>query len=103
VDEAGQIGALKIDRYFESGPTVCRWGMQRLTYHWDTPYWHHTISEWSALIAEAGFLIRRLLEPRPTVEHVERNPRLEDSNRLPAFLIFDLLKLDWDRPVAGPC
>ena len=66
--------------------------MQRLRYHWDAPTWRYTLSGWSVLIAEAGFLIRRLDEPRPTEEQVQRNPNLEDCYRLPAFLIFELVK-----------
>lgn len=92
-DKSGQKGALKIDRYFESGPTVCHWRMQRLTYHWDTPYWRYTLAEWAAMIAKAGFLIRRLHEPRPTLEQVQCNPELDDCYRLPGFLIFELVKL----------
>jgi hypothetical protein len=45
------------------------------------------------LVADAGFLIRRLDEPRPTPEQVARVPQLEDASRLPMFLLFDLLKL----------
>ncbi len=93
-NETGKKGPLKIDRYFESGPTVCHWRMGRLIYHWDTPYWRYTLAEWSELIAKARFLIRRMYEPRPTVEQVERNPYIEDSYRLPCFLIFDLVKLE---------
>jgi 2-polyprenyl-3-methyl-5-hydroxy-6-metoxy-1,4-benzoquinol methylase len=92
VDEAGEKGALKIDHYFESGPAVCYWRMQRLIYHWDTPYWRCTLTEWTAMIAEAGFLMRRLHEPRPTPEQVQRNPNLDDCFRLPSFLAFDLVK-----------
>jgi hypothetical protein len=68
--------------------------MKHLTYHWETPCWHHTLSEWSDLITKAGFLIRGLHEPRPTAEQVQRNPGLEDCYRLPYFLVFDVLKLE---------
>lgn len=94
LDDAGGKGALKVDRYFESGPTVCKWKMARLKYHWDTPYRRYTLAEWSELTAEAGFLIRRLYEPRPTKEQVERNPHIEDAYRLPCFLIFGLVKME---------
>lgn len=94
LNEAGEKGALKIDRYFESGPTVCHWKMRRLEYHWNTPYWRYTLAEWSDLTAEAGFLIGRLYEPRPTKEQVDRNPHIEDAYRLPSFLIFELVKLE---------
>jgi 2-polyprenyl-3-methyl-5-hydroxy-6-metoxy-1,4-benzoquinol methylase len=86
-------GALKIDRYFDTGPAVCHWSMRRLVYHWDTPYWRRTLSEWSALIAQAGFLVRGLHEPRPTEEQARRVPKIEDARRLPSFLIFDLVKM----------
>ena len=92
IDEAGEKGALKIDGYFESGPAVCHWTMKRLRYHWDTPYWRYTLSEWSGLFAEAGFLIRRLHESRPSEEQVRRRPQLHDCYKLPYFLIFDLVK-----------
>jgi len=94
LDELGNKAALKIDRYFQTGAVVCHWNMQRLKYHWDAPYWRHTLSEWSKLIAAAGFLIRRIDEPRPTKEQVQRNPHLSDCYWLPCFLMFDLVKLE---------
>lgn len=90
--DSSDHGYLKIDHYFESGPAIVHWRMGRLAYHWDVPYWRCTLSEWSAMIAAAGFLIRGLHEPRPTAEQVKQNFHLEDAYRLPAFLIFDLLK-----------
>lgn len=91
-DPAGRKVALKIDRYFDSGPTVCNWNMPRLQYRWDTPYWRFTLEQWSEMIANAGFLVRRMHEPRPTVEQVKQRPELEDCSRLPYFLVFDLFK-----------
>ncbi len=85
----GVKGALKVDRYYESGPRVLRWEMARLERPWETPYWSLTIEEWSEILERAGFLIRRLREPRPTAEAVRRVPTLEDCLRLPSFLIFD--------------
>jgi 2-polyprenyl-3-methyl-5-hydroxy-6-metoxy-1,4-benzoquinol methylase len=92
-DEHGQKGARRIDRYFESGPYVLNWTMQRLTTHWSTPQWHRTLEEWSALIAEAGFAIVRVSEPRPTPEQVARLPKLETAMRVPSFLVFTLRPL----------
>lgn len=91
-DEAGNKIALKIGKYFDAGPSVCHWSMERLRYHWDTPYHRYTLSEWSAMIAEAGFLIRRIAEPRPTEEQVEANPHLGDCRELPYFLILELVR-----------
>jgi 2-polyprenyl-3-methyl-5-hydroxy-6-metoxy-1,4-benzoquinol methylase len=84
--------SLKIDRYFDSGTAVCTWNMSRLLYTWDTPCWRHTLSEWSALFASNGFLIRRMHEPRPTDDQIRLHPKLDDCARLPYFLIFDLVR-----------
>lgn len=92
-DEAGRKVALKIDRYFESGATLCDWNMPRLLYPWQTPCWQYTLTEWSELIADAAFLVRRVHEPRPTEAQVRDHPELEDCARLPYFLIFDLVKV----------
>jgi 2-polyprenyl-3-methyl-5-hydroxy-6-metoxy-1,4-benzoquinol methylase len=88
-DSAGRKRALKIDRYFDTGEGAMHWNMARLKYHWSTPHWRRTLEEWSALLAEAGFLIVRLLEPRPSPDQLHQYPYLDDCSRLPYFLIFD--------------
>lgn len=62
-DEAGQKQYLKLDRYFETGPSVCHWNMPRLRYRWSTPYWRYTLSEWIDLVHGAGLAIGDLREP----------------------------------------
>ncbi len=89
-DERGAKGAMGIDRYFDSGPFVLNWTMERLTRHWATPGWHRTFSEWSSLIAGAGFTIAHLAEPHPTPEQVAGNPKLETATRIPFSLIVGL-------------
>jgi len=89
-DADGHKVSLKIDRYFESGPRIARWNMPRLDTPWETPYWSWTLAEWSETFADAGFVLRRLHEPRPTAEQVAALPDLEDCYRLPYFLLFDL-------------
>ena len=90
VHEDGHKGARCTDRYFETGPYVLNWRMARLTTNWATPQWHLTLSEWSALIAEAGFGIVRLDEPRPTSEQAARNPAMTPAMRIPFFIVFAL-------------
>jgi 2-polyprenyl-3-methyl-5-hydroxy-6-metoxy-1,4-benzoquinol methylase len=87
-DGAGGKVALKLDRYFETGPAECHWNMPRLAYHWTTPFWRRTLEEWCSMIAAAGFLIERLYEPKPDARQVAMRPELDDCSRLPYFLIF---------------
>jgi len=91
-DDDGRRRSLKIDRYFETGPFNCRWNMKRLKYHWDSPGRRHTLEQSSRAFEQAGFLIRRIREPRPTLEQVAARPELEDCYRLPYLLVFDLVK-----------
>ncbi len=91
-DEQGRKLSLKIDRYFETGPGYCFWNMKRLKYHWNGPVWRRTIEELCTALANAGFLIRHIAEPRPTPEQVAKNPDLEDCCRLPYTLVFQLVK-----------
>jgi 2-polyprenyl-3-methyl-5-hydroxy-6-metoxy-1,4-benzoquinol methylase len=91
-DASGRKIALKIDRYFDTGPMVTDWNMKRLTDHWSTPGWRHTLEEWSALIEASGLMIRRMREPRPTADDLAGAPELEDCSRVPYFLIFDLVR-----------
>ena len=86
-DEEGQKQGLRIDRYFDSEPYVLDWNMARLTTHWATPQWHRTLSEWSALIADTGFVITQLDEPRPTPEQAASRPTMMPATRIPYFLI----------------
>jgi SAM-dependent methyltransferase len=86
-DGSGAKLCLKLDRYFETGATICDWSMPRLRYHWSTPCWRHTLADWFRLLTDAGFAIERLEEPRPTPAQVAANPKLEDCARMPYFLL----------------
>jgi 2-polyprenyl-3-methyl-5-hydroxy-6-metoxy-1,4-benzoquinol methylase len=91
-DDQGRKLALCLDRYFDTGPATCHWNMARLTYHWRTPFHRYTLTQWSGLIREAGFLIHGLSEPRPDRQLLAAHPELDDCARMPYFLVFDLVR-----------
>jgi 2-polyprenyl-3-methyl-5-hydroxy-6-metoxy-1,4-benzoquinol methylase len=97
-DEQRNKLALCLDRYFDTGPAVCHWNMARLKYHWHTPFRRFTLTEWSGLIRNAGFVIRRLSEPRPDDALVTAHPELDDCFRMPFFLIFEIVLAAGARP-----
>lgn len=92
-DASGRKLALRIDRYFETGPRQASWTvtLNGVPRSFQFPSWSRTVEEWSSIFAGAGFLIARLIEPRPTREQVEQIPDLDDCSRIPYFLIFDLV------------
>ncbi len=91
-DENGDKLALKIDRYFDTGPVEYTWPASRQKYEWKSAGLHATLSEWLAWMLDAGFLLRGVTEPRPTEEQLAARPDLEDCWRLPYYLMFDLEK-----------
>lgn len=86
-DERGQKRWLCIDRYFERGPMSYQW--KDWSYEFTTTALHATLEDWLAWFAAAGFSLRALREPRPSVEAIARHPELEDCARLPYFLLLD--------------
>jgi 2-polyprenyl-3-methyl-5-hydroxy-6-metoxy-1,4-benzoquinol methylase len=89
-DESGHKTMFKFRGYFDSGPALCHWTMARLNRYWTTPISRLTIEGWTEATERAGFLVRRIYEPRPTLEDVERWPEIEDCRDFPSFIIFDL-------------
>ncbi|MFX1285616.1 MAG: hypothetical protein ACFFB5_18395 [Promethearchaeota archaeon] len=77
------------DRYFDSGGTLISWGSMEPIWQFD-----RTLSEYSAALREAGFLIREILEPKPDNEVIKNHPRLLafDIDRIPFFIIFKCIK-----------
>lgn len=60
---------------------------------WQLRYWRQPLESWCAEFAEAGFVIERLVEPRPVPAMAERYP--EEHERLarePGFIAFRLVK-----------
>ncbi len=97
-DNGHRKGAIRVHRYFDSGPYRLRWAMARLTAHWEVTNWHRTLSEWSDLIEGAGFYLERLREPRPTAAQAAANPSFEPARRIPYFLVAELSP----RPAPAP-
>lgn len=92
-DAGGRKIALRIDRYFDTGPRQVAWTVHHegASRTFQFPSWSRTLEEWSSTFTRAGFLIARLYEPRPSEEQVVRVPDLDDCRRIPYFLIFDLV------------
>jgi hypothetical protein len=60
---------------------------------WDVRYWRQPLSVTSGEFADAGFLIERVVEPRPSTDLSARFP--DDYAKLcerPAFIMFRLVR-----------
>ena len=60
---------------------------------WAVKYWKQPLQDWCADFTEAGFLIERLVEPRPSPTMNPSYPDVfEQLNQRPGFIAFSLLK-----------
>ncbi len=79
-----------LDRYFDSGAILASWGKIK-------PIWqfHRTLEEYTRALFDAGFLIREIIEPKPSLEDIKNNPRTLafDTDRIPIFIIYDCVKM----------
>ena len=80
---------LLLDRYFDSGATLISWGKMK-------PIWqfHRTLQEYTQALNETGFLLREIIEPKPSLKDIEKNPQMLafDTDRIPFFIIYDCIK-----------
>ncbi|MBD3190661.1 MAG: methyltransferase domain-containing protein [Candidatus Heimdallarchaeota archaeon] len=81
--------AVMVDRYFDSGAMLMSWGKLK-------PIWqfHRTLQEYTQALNQAGFLIREIIEPHPSLEDIKENPRTLafDADRIAIFIIYDCVK-----------
>ena len=77
--------------YFEVRQEVDEWERFGVTY--PVPFWREPLTSLSAAIADAGFLIERIVEPLPTEPMRDRWPEhWEKLHRRPSFLAMRLVK-----------
>ncbi|MFX1255048.1 MAG: class I SAM-dependent methyltransferase [Promethearchaeota archaeon] len=80
-----------IDRYFDSGGTLISWNNL-------SPLWQidRTLTEYSRALKEAGFVIREIVEPKPSIGELQKHPEqlAFDADRFPLFIIYDCVKID---------
>ena len=75
-----------VDDYQEEGPRQARF-----LDHTVVKY-HRTIATYVNALLDAGFTIRRLSEPQPTQEMLDKDPEMQDETRRPMFLLIAAVK-----------
>lgn len=93
-DEAQEIRAIEVGRYFETeGGLVDTWWFSALPREqrdqvppFRVPYFHRTLSEWCNMLCQAGFVIERLGEPTASPELAAAVPLVADTRVAPFSL-----------------
>ena len=93
-DAAGLTYAIEVGDYFhyqqgevtewlfKAAPPEVKSGLRKF----QTPRFTRTMSEWLNLLIDAGFVLERVIEPRPDDETVRRCPHLQDAQIVAYFL-----------------
>jgi len=80
------------ERYFDKVQYPVEWNMNRLTKPFKTVSFHRSLTDYSLVLAKSGFLISRLVEPRPTKEAIQKHPNLRNVLTKPQSIVFEAVK-----------
>ena len=80
-DENGNVLHMKLSDYGRPGKREIRWIVDGVIKY------HRTFSDVVNALADAGFVIEKMLEPVPTAEHIRLDPRKEKDFHKPNFLL----------------
>jgi ubiquinone/menaquinone biosynthesis C-methylase UbiE len=80
------------ERYFKNKTYTLYWTMKRLSKHFVTTSFHRTLTEYSNALYSAGFVILRLLEPKPTKKGLKVHPNLKENLLIPQSIVIEAIK-----------
>ncbi len=81
-----------VDRYFDTHSEIIHWRMERLTRPFETTIFHRTLTDYANALNDAGFVISRLKEPKPTKRGIELYPVMKEIHRIPHSIAFETMK-----------
>lgn len=99
-DENGRTYAFEVGDYFDTEDAVIQeWTfsaapreIRESVRPFRVPTFNRTLSQWLNLLLDAGFVLERMDEPRPSDEVVAKHPNLQDAQVAPYFLLLRVRK-----------
>jgi ubiquinone/menaquinone biosynthesis C-methylase UbiE len=82
----------RTSKYFEARTEKISWNMERLLKSFETTSFHRTLTDYSITLYKHGFLIRRLMEPKPTKNGIKKFPPLKQILLTPHSIIIETIK-----------
>lgn len=88
-NEDGKKLYWKVDNYFDEVPFEQPWppGVDK-----GVLLFHRTLTSYFRTIKKAGFILERLVEPKPSEEMIQKYPYFKDDLRMCHFLVFKVRK-----------
>jgi ubiquinone/menaquinone biosynthesis C-methylase UbiE len=83
---------LEVRKYF--GYTKCEvsWNMKRLAKPFQTTSFHRTLTDYFQALHKSGFVVTRLVEPKPTSKGVAQHPSLRKHTLIPLSMIIEAIR-----------
>ncbi|APH04943.1 class I SAM-dependent methyltransferase [Bacillus weihaiensis] len=85
--DSGEKRYWKVDNYFYEGVYEQPMGDKEKML-----FFHRTLTTYMETIHKTGFLVEKLVEPKPANKMLEKHPSFEEDLRCPDFLVFKLRK-----------
>lgn len=79
-------------RYFGAAEDHIHWKMERLLKPFETTGFHRTLTDYFNVFHKNKLLVRRLVEPQPTKQGIEKYPPLKEVLLRPHSLIIEAVK-----------
>jgi ubiquinone/menaquinone biosynthesis C-methylase UbiE len=77
------------EKYFGVAEDHIHWKMERLLKPFETTSFHRTLTDYSNVLYDNGFLIKRFVEPRPTRKGLKKHPPLRQVLLRPHSIIVE--------------
>ena len=83
---------LEIKRYFGIVKCDVAWDMKRLVKPFRTTSFSRTLTDYFKALHKSGFVVARLVEPRPTVKGASRYPPLRKHMKIPHSIVIEAIR-----------
>lgn len=80
------------ERYFGAVEDHIQWKMERLLKPFETTSFHRTLNDYFDVLHRNRFLVRRLVEPRPTKRGIKKHPPLKEVLLRPHSVVVEAVK-----------
>lgn len=83
---------LEMKNYFGIAKCEISWDMKRLVKPFKTTSFHRTLTDYFQALDKNGFLVTRLVEPKPTSRGIAKYPSLRKHTKIPHSIIIEAIR-----------
>jgi len=84
---------LEVRKYFGYNRCEVSWNMKRLVKPFQTTSFHRTLTDYFQALHRSGFVVTRLVEPKPTSKGVSQHPSLRKHTLIPLSIIIEAKRI----------